>query len=252
MLKVLRILLILLRLAVDYALPPRCPGCGFITPADHLFCVTCWQRLDFLGGPACASCGEPFAIDPGPGGRCGTCLADPPPIDGMAAAVAYGEIARTLAMRLKYGGKPGVAVTLARQMKRLVPTDQPVLLVPVPLHRWRLWRRGFNQALLIARALGRETGMPVAPDLLQRVKPTPLLRGLGPTERRRTVKGAFRVDPAKRDRIRGVRIILVDDVYTTGATVGACARALKRAGAAEIRVCCWARVIRDIDNAALR
>lgn len=241
-----------LRLAVAYALPPRCPGCGVITPADHLFCMPCWQTLDHLSGPACLTCGEPFALDPGGPAQCGACLADPPSIDGMAAAVAYGDIAARLAIRLKHGRRPGLARTLARQMRRIAPTDGDPLLVPVPLHRIRLWRRGYNQALLIARALGRETGLDVAPDLLRRCKATPLLRGLGPAARRKVVRGAFRLAPGASRHLAGRKVLLIDDVYTTGATANACAALLKRAGAREVRVCCWARVIRDIDNAASR
>ena len=232
-----------LRLAIDYALPPRCPGCGAVTQADHLFCVDCWQALDFLGPPACAACGAPFAIDPGAGAVCGACLAAPPEIDGMRAAVAYGEIARSLALKLKYGGRPGVARTLALQMRRLVEGEADALLVPVPLHRWRLWRRGYNQALLIARALARETGLALAPDLLERCRATPMLRGLGPAERRKVVKGVFRVRAARSALVKGRAVILVDDVYTTGATANACAKALKAAGATSVILCCWARVV---------
>jgi ComF family protein len=243
----LRVAYASIRLVVQFALPPRCPGCGTITVADHLFCYDCWRSLEFLVGPACATCGEPFEIDPGPDARCGACLADPPAMDGLRAAVSYGPIARALALRLKYGGRPGVARTLARQMKRLIADADDALLVPVPLHRWRLWRRGYNQAALIGRALARETGTRFSPDLLERTRATPILRGMGPRERRRAVSGAFRIRPERHPEIAGQRIILIDDVYTTGATANACARTLKRAGAASVTICCWARVTRDID-----
>ena len=236
------------RQAIDLALPPRCPACGVVTMADHLFCVGCWQKLDFLSGAACRSCGEPFALDPGADAQCGACLADPPAIDGMRAAVAYGDIARALALKLKYGMRPGIAVTLARQMRRLIADDGDALLAPVPLHRWRLWRRGYNQAALIGRALARETGNSFTPDLVIRTKATPILRGMGPKDRRKTVRGAFRIAPHHSERVKGRTIILIDDVYTTGATTNTCALALKRAGAAQVRVCCWARVVHDIDN----
>jgi len=240
------------RLTLDLALPPRCPGCGLVTMADHLFCVDCWRKLDFLNGPACRNCGVPFALDPGAPAQCGACLADPPAIDGMQAAVAYGEIARTLALKLKYGRRPGLAVTLAQQMRRLVG-EGDVLLAPVPLHHWRLWRRGYNQAALIGRALARDTGQPFLPDLLIRTKATPVLRSMGPAERRKAVRGAFRVTPQHAPQVKDRAIVLIDDVYTTGATANACAAALKRAGAASVRLCCWSRVVRDdIDNGASR
>lgn len=226
-----------------FALPPRCPGCGEVTPADHHFCAACWMRLDFLGDPACAACGEPFEIDPGPNALCGACLRDPPMLDGVQAAVAYGEIARGIAIRLKHGRRPGLAHTIARQLERFAPGPE-VLVVPVPLHRWRIWSRGFNQSALIARSLARRRGLNVVVDLLERSKATPMLRGLGPQARARTVRGAFKVSDRYRARVVGRSILLIDDVYTTGATANACARVLKQAGAAEVRLICWARVVR--------
>ena len=233
------------RLALDFALPPRCPSCGVVTADPHRFCLSCWNALAFLGDPCCACCGLPFEFDPGEG-LCGRCLADPPRFDRLRAAVGYGEVARRVALKLKYSGRPGVAETLAALMVRhLAGAPGDALLVPVPLHRWRIWTRGYNQSALIAAALSRRTGLPLAPDLLRRVKATPPLRGMGRRERAETVRGAFRVSPAGKEAVRGRHLILVDDVYTSGATAGACAKALKRAGAAEVEVLCWARVLRD-------
>lgn len=236
---------------VALALPPRCPGCGAVVQADHAFCVACWGALDFLGDPCCARCGAPFPFDHGPDACCGPCLAEPPAFDAARAAVAYGRVARALALRLKYGRRPGAAVTIARQLDRLVGEsvdgEQP-LVVPVPLHRWRLWSRGYNQAALIARALARRHDLPLAPGLLRRTRATPLLRGLGAKARAKAVRGAFAIDPAWRAAIAGRTILLIDDVYTTGATADACARALKRAGASRVRLLCWARVVRGVDN----
>jgi ComF family protein len=231
--------------AIAFALPPRCPGCGVVTPEDHRFCLDCWSKLDFLGEPCCANCGEPFDHDPGPGARCGACLRDMPAIDGMRAAVAYGEIARKIALKLKHGGRPGLAETVARQMARHLVAGDDAIVAPVPLHRWRIWRRGYNQAALIARALGSRHGLPVTLGLLERRRPTPLLRGLGPAARAKAVRGAFAVSPPWRAALRGRKVLLIDDVYTTGATANACARALKRAGAVEVRLICWARVVRE-------
>ncbi len=231
---------------IDFALPPRCPGCGSIVEGDHRFCAACWQALDFLGPPACAMCALPLPHDAGDGALCGACHAAPRAFDRAYAAVAYGEVARTVALRLKYGGRPGLARTMAGPMARLVRDAPPDLLVAaVPLHRWRLWSRGYNQALLIARSVAARTGLACVPDLLVRTRATPVLRGLGGTARARTVAGAFAVPQHHRAPIRGRAVLLVDDVFTSGATAEACAKALKRAGAAEVRLLCWARVLRD-------
>ena len=242
--RVLAVWRMLLGPVLDYALPPRCPGCGTIVGGDHRFCLPCWQRLDFLGGPACPRCGVPFEQVADDGTTCEPCTAAPPAFDAMAAAVVYGEIARRLALKLKYGGRIGIARTMAQAMARLVPDGADLLVVPVPLHRWRLWRRGFNQAALIATALARAKGCAAAPRLLARTRATPMLRGLGPEARERAVRDAFVVTAGEAARLAGARVLLVDDVYTTGATADACARALRAAGAAEVRLVCWARVVR--------
>jgi ComF family protein len=234
-----------LRPVVDFALPPRCPGCGAITSEPHRFCLDCWSRLDFLGDPCCACCGLPFGFGPGGEEFCGACLVDRPAFDRMRAAVAYGDIPRKVALKLKYGGRPGVAETIARYVERHVSPGTDAWLAPVPLHRWRIWKRGYNQAALIASALARRSGMQARLDLLERVKATPVLRAMSPSQRRDAVRGAFRVAAAHRDWVRGRSVMLVDDVYTSGATVDACARALKRAGAARVEVLCWARVVKD-------
>jgi ComF family protein len=230
---------------VDFALPPRCPGCGSIVAEMHRFCLVCWNALHFLGEPCCARCGLPFAYDGGAGAECGACLAHPPRFDRLRAAVAYGEIARGVALKLKYSRRPGIAETLAHFMLRPaagLPADS--ILIPVPLHRWRIWKRGYNQSALIATALARRTGMAVELDLLKRTRATPPLKGMGRRERSEAVRGAFEVAPSQRDRVEGRALILVDDVYTSGATADACARALRKAGARVVNIICWARVIR--------
>lgn len=176
--------------------------------------------------------------------ECGGCLADPPPFDRLRAGVAYGELARSVALKLKYGRRPGVAVTMAGLMERHLAAFDAPILVPVPLHRWRIWRRGYNQSALIARSLARRAGLEARLDLLARVKATPVLRGMGPRERREAVRAAFRVPAAHRAALKGRTVTLIDDVYTSGATASACARALKRGGAARVNVLCWARVVR--------
>jgi ComF family protein len=230
--------------ALALALPPRCPGCGAVVRGDHRFCVQCWGSLEFLGPPWCATCSLPFAIDRGPDAQCAVCLESPPRHAGARAAVAYGPVARTLALRLKYGGRLAFATTAARLMARHLPGDAD-LLVPVPLHRWRIWGRGFNQAALIADALTRTSGVTHDPLLLRRARRTPALRGMNPRQRRQAVRAAFAVDVKRSERIRKRHVVLIDDVYTSGATADACTRALLRAGAAKVTVLCWTRVVGD-------
>ncbi|MBV9840201.1 MAG: ComF family protein [Sphingomonadaceae bacterium] len=235
--------------AVRFALPPRCPGCGAIVEADHRFCLACWQGLDFLAGPACARCGAPFEVSRGAGALCGGCIERPGACDAVRAAVGYGETARRVALKLKHGGRPGTAETIARAMARLIGAeDAGALIAPVPLHARRLWWRGHNQSALIARALARRHGLALVPDLAARTKATPLLRGLGRKARARAVRGAFAVPARHRPLVKDRRVLLIDDVFTTGATADACAATLKRAGAAEVRLLCWARVLRDSDG----
>ncbi len=228
--------------ALGLALPPRCPGCGAVTPADHRFCAGCWGSLHFLGPPWCAGCNLPFAFDRGAGALCGTCLADPPRHRGVRAAVAYGAVARTLALKLNYGGRAAYAETAARHMARLMPAGAD-LLVPVPLHRWRLWRRGYNQAGLIAGALARLTGMPVDHRALERHRATPVLRGLGARGRRAALAGALRVAPGRKASVAGRAGVVAGDVHTSGATGNAATSALLAAGAASVTILCWARVL---------
>ena len=234
-----------LRAALDFALPPRCPGCGAIVSSDDSFCEPCWSKLDFLSGPACSGCGLPFEMDHGDDLLCAACMAEPPPHDGVRAAVAYGEIARALVLKLKHGRRIGMARVIGRHMARSAALESDAILAPVPLHRWRIWRRGFNQSAMLAREIARHSGHPIELRLVERVKPTPMLGGLGRAARAKALRGAFAVPSESRALLKGRTVLLVDDVYTSGATAGACAKALKRAGAARVVVLCWARVLQD-------
>ena len=229
------------RAALDYALPPRCAGCGEVIDEVGAFCPSCWGQMEWLGNDGCQSCGLPLAgteMD-----QCGRCLADPPKLQRMRAAVAYGDLSRSIALRLKYGRKVALARTMARYMAPLKGSwESGALLMPVPLHRWRLWGRGFNQAALVTRELGKIWNLPAENRLLRRVRPTPPLKGLNPSQRRKAVSAAFAVPD--RNYLQDKTIILIDDVMTSGSTAEACARALQRAGAERVELICWARVVR--------
>lgn len=250
------------RVALNYALPPRCPGCGMIVADNDAFCQPCWQQLDFLDRPSCALCSMPLGDGAADGLTCGACLADPPPFISAPAAVAYGPIARTVALRLKYGRRLGHARLMAKLMARKLPVPAvgaPLLLVPVPLHRWRIWSRGFNQAALIADALARATGAAHDPMLIVRHRNTPTMRGRGRRARADAVRGAFALADGAKPKLKGRHVVLIDDVHASGATLRACARLLARSGPAAVSALTWARVVpqelladgQDIDFAAL-
>jgi ComF family protein len=243
-----RPMLLLQKLAkpiLDYALPERCPACGVITTDGSSFCADCWPKLRFLNPPWCAACALPFAYEQDAGALCADCLAHPPRHDGVRAAVAYDDMSRQIALRLKYGGRIGLAKLIARQLLRHLPVDRGnIIVTPVPLHWTRLWSRSFNQSALIGQELARLGGMRYCADLLIRKKRTPSLRGLSSKERRKTVAKAFVVNPANKIKLKGARVILVDDVLTTGATSEGCIKILKKDGAVWVQLFCWARALR--------
>lgn len=171
-------------------------------------------------------------------------MADPPRHDGIMAATLYNDASRQLVLTFKHGGRIGLAAPLARMMAaRLGGRGDEWLLVPVPLHRIRLWRRGYNQAALLAGEIARTTGARHLVDGLLRVRNSAPLGGLGRKARARELAGAIRINPARAGAIKGARIILVDDVLTSGATSSACVSALKRAGADKVVIACFARVL---------
>jgi ComF family protein len=234
------------RPALDIVLPERCPACGKITPSGGHFCVDCWQSIQYLSGPACQLCNLPLPFAEHSEQCCGTCLQKPPIHDGICAAVAYGDIAREVALRLKYGGKIGLAKMIGAQLNRYLELENSaqILLIPVPLHWTRLWSRSYNQAALIAQSLAAPSPqLRYAPDILLRIKRTPYLRGMSAKQRKQTVGRAFTVNPKRRELLPEADVILVDDIYTTGATTDACVRMLKKAGAKRVRIFCWARVL---------
>lgn len=228
----------------DFALPPRCPACSVIVANPHAFCSECWQKLNFLAGPACSSCDLPLPYATDEMQQCGACLARAPAHAGIKAAVAYGDVARHVALRLKYGGRIGLARIIADQLARYRNSmPDGTLFVPVPLHWSRLWARGFNQSALIAAELVKGSEYRHVPDLLKRTKRTALLRGLSKRDRAKMVAGAFEVHPRWQDTLSKSPVVLVDDIYTSGATSDACVKALKKGGAELVTIFCWARVL---------
>ncbi|WAT18395.1 ComF family protein [Aurantiacibacter sp. MUD11] len=200
---------------VDLIYPPRCPLCGDAIAAQEGLCTDCWSTLEI-----------------------------PPREDGVTAATLYNDTARRLVLNFKHGRKIALAGMMARQIAaRLPELDGEWLAVPVPLHRVRLWQRGYNQSALIAGELCKHGHTTLLVDGLLRPKRTPSLGGLGRAERAKVLQGAITVNPARRERIASAQILLVDDVLTSGATSKACRAALKQAGARKVHVACFSRVL---------
>jgi ComF family protein len=236
-----------LRTALDIALPPLCPACREPVEGQAL-CPACWSKLSFITRPYCERLGIPFVYDPGPGILSMEAIAAPPAYQRARAAVRFDEISRALVHALKYSDRLDLAPMMGRWLSHagrelLAEADA---LVPVPLHWRRLWVRRFNQSAMLAAAISAESGVPIATGLLRRVKPTAQQVGLSRTERAANVQGAFRVPPEARGGVAGRRLVLVDDVLTSGATVDGCARALLRAGAANVDVLIFARVAEPV------
>jgi len=235
-----------LRVVLDAILPPVCLRCQTLVADPGTLCPDCWSRIAFLSAPLCAVCGRPFEIDPGGQMVCGACLNAPPRYGRARAVLRYDDETRTLILRFKHGDRLEGAPAFARWMARagadlLAEAD---LLVPVPLHRWRLAMRRYNQAAVLALALSPLVAVETVPDLLIRHRRTPAQGHLGPDARRRNVAGAFSLPPSRLDRVANRRIVLIDDVMTTGATVDECARVLLRGGAASVDVLTLGRVVR--------
>ena len=235
----------LLAPVADLIYPPRCPLCGAAIAAQTGLCGTCWGDLAIPGDPCCSSCQRPFPEGVAAQSLCAPCLADPPRHDGVAAGTLYNEASRKLVLAFKHGRRIAMAPMLARLIAARLPDEIGAgwIMVPVPLHRWRLWRRGFNQAALLAGELARLRGADLLVDGLVRRKQTPSLGGLGKAARARALSGAIAVNLRRAEGIRGAKLVLVDDVLTSGATSHASVSVLKRAGAKKVVVACFARVL---------
>lgn len=231
---------------LDLLLPPRCLGCGHPVEEQGRLCAECWSALAFLGGRQCRVCGVPMPEVSAEAPLCGPCQDAPPAFERARAALQYEGSGRRLVLRFKHGDRLDGAGTYAGWMARVGAEllAGAELIVPVPLHRWRLVGRGYNQSAVLARALGRRSGKPVLVDALVKSRATQSQQLLGAAERRRNITAdLFRLGGAAPDRVAGCRILLVDDVLTTGSTVDSCAKALLAAGATGVDVLTLARVV---------
>lgn len=228
---------------LDFVLPARCAGCGDVVGLPGEFCPDCWGAIDWLGSGGCERCAMP--LEGSEKGICMACEAKPPLVARTTAAVRYDDMTRGVALKLKYGRRVGLVKVMGRAMARNLPPDRDAIIAPVPLHPGRLWKRGFNQAGLLAKEIGRQVGGEVVSDLLQRKRATKPMTHMTPAQRERNVRGAIVMRDGK--DVRGRTVILVDDVRTSGATIEACAKPLLKAGAARVEAVLWARVVKPRD-----
>ena len=237
------------KILIDSVLPPRCPFTGEIVDSQGMVAPEAWKNLTFIAAPYCHACGFPFdfAVSSGQGEvLCPSCHADRPPYGRARSAIAYDDASRDFILGFKHGDRTEAVVSMIPWLRAAGADlwDGADLLVPVPLHRLRLLRRRYNQAALIAQKIGKDRGIPCLVDALIRRKATPSQGHLTASERQKNVRHAFSVNGKCQQKIIGKKIILVDDVYTTGATVSECVSILLRAGAASVDVLTLARVVK--------
>jgi ComF family protein len=231
---------------VDSLLPPQCPLCRSFVDGPHKLCAACFGRLSFITAPHCLRCGLAFATmgEAGPQGECLGCLHRPPQFGRARAALLYDAASQPLILPFKHADRTELAPVLAGMMARAgaVLLAEADAILPVPLHRRRLIARRYNQAALLAACLARGASRPWLPDALTRPRPTLPLGEMSAAARHREVADAFAVRPSRRAAIQGRRLLLIDDVMTSGATASACAAAALKAGAASVDVLVAARV----------
>lgn len=236
------------RTALDFLFPPLCVSCGTIVGEPYALCSRCWSEISFVEGALCERCGLPFEIDPGEKAVCGACYASPTIFDCARSVLYYDEFSKRLILGFKHGDRLEPAPAFARWFERTGRSlaEEADYIIPVPLHRSRLWRRRYNQSAILAQGIARCVGKTYAPHLLERVRATPTQGSMPSAKaRHRNVTTAFRVTKQKDIEIRGENVLILDDVYTTGATLNACAKALRSAGVSRVGGLTLARVVRD-------
>lgn len=246
----LRILAVMAHHCLNIMTPNICPVCRHPTADMKGLCTDCWQQLTWIEYPYCDRLGIPFSYDLGPQALSAQAIANPPPFAKMRAVVVYGAIATNLVQSLKYRDRLDIAPMIAHWMARAGRdvTRDCDCIIPVPLHWSRLWRRRFNQAAVLARSIAQITNKPYRPDIIVRTRNTRQQVGLSARERENNVRGAFRILPNQKQDLNGQRVLLVDDVYTTGATTHTITRTLLRNGAKQVNVLIFACVVSDFDQ----
>tara|TARA_R100000005_G_scaffold96706_1_gene86408 strand:+ start:2359 stop:3120 length:762 start_codon:yes stop_codon:yes gene_type:complete len=231
---------------LDVAFPPGCIKCGEMIDASGHLCADCWSDITYISAPFCDICGYPFEYDVGKGAVCGACIKRPPPYSRARSVFKYDEASRDMILGYKHSDQTDRAPAFAGWMIRagISLIRECDIICPVPLHRRRLISRRFNQSALLALEIAKRTGKTAVPDLVLRQRPTRSQGGLNASARFRNVRGAFLVNPSRQQMITDKSILLIDDVLTTGATVSACAKALLKAGAADVSVLTISRVVR--------
>jgi ComF family protein len=236
------------RFVVDTVIPPRCLLCRNTVATTASLCPRCWHGLNRIDDPVCDALGTPFEFDHGEGSLSAAAIAEPPPWDKSRAAVVFEDTAKHLAHLLKYQDVHEAGIAMARMMlgagRRLIADCD--VIIPVPLHRMRLWQRRFNQSAFLAHWIANASEKRCLTDVLLRTTRTRQQVGLSAEERRKNVRRAFTVDPDLQTHVSGKKVLLIDDVRTTGATLGACAQTLKKAGAAQVDALTFALVLEPL------
>jgi len=228
----------MLTTVVNFLFPPQCLICSGHVAATGTLCLACWQQVQFIADPYCECCGHPFDFVIGKGALCGECLRERPVYGRARAVFRYNEHSRALVLKLKYADQTHLAAVygtwLANFGRELVQVSD--VIIPVPMHYWRFIGRRYNQAVLLAVALKKHSGLTMLPDGLKRIRPTQPQPGLTRKQRRENVKGAFAVPKRNASAIKGKTVLLIDDVITTSATISQCAQTLLDAGALQVNV----------------